>query len=583
MAETAPQSADREVDRSRRRYVIAFGAAAAAVILAAFVAGVMVAELGEHRMTALTEAPHLAEMRAEAARNPKNRQLLGEIRRLDAELRADYFAHLTRSRYGNVILLAAVAVFVIAARSALAIAGRVGPPGRKPADVEREMALVRRGRRAVVTLAVILLAAALTPMAVQAYVRLTTEPPPPPHAADPAEVARNWPRFRGPAGQGISAFANVPLAWDGNTSENVAWKSPVPLPGKSSPVVWGDRVFLTGATRERREVYCYAIDTGELLWTKTVEDLPGSPVRVGQAYQDTGYAAPTPVCDDERVFAIFANGDLACFDHEGNRVWAKAMGQPNNPYSHGSSLAMHRNLVLVLWDQGGIEDYMSKLIAFDGESGRVVWERRRPVSASWATPCVVDAAGTEQLLTSANPWVISYDPESGQEIWRAKCMEGGDVASSPVCAEGIVYAVSAETELYAVSADGKGDVTKSHVLWHAYEGLPDLTSPLTDGKHVWLLETGGMLTCYDAKTGEKRYDHAFEGMFNASPSLIGERLLLISIKGEGFIVATGPAFDLQRTNKLGEQVYASPALLDGRMILRAKKHLYCIQRPAGEQ
>jgi outer membrane protein assembly factor BamB len=433
----------------------------------------------------------------------------------------------------------------------------------------------------VLGLGALLAAGALTPASIDAYVRLTTKPPTPPHVADPAEVARNWPRFRGPGGQGASAHTNVPDDWDGATGRNILWKSLVPLPGKSSPVVWGGRVFLTGASRNKREVYCYDARTGRLMWTRAVENIPDSPVKPGKVFSDTGWAASTPAADDRHVAAIFANGDLACLDHDGKIVWAKALGLPLNQYSYGSSLVVYRNLVLVLWDQGTVDDYMSRLLAFDAETGKVLWQKRRPVAASWATPLVAGVGGQDQLITSANPWVISYEPATGREIWRAKVMEGGEVASSPAAAGGVVFAACAETKLYAIRADGTGDVTADHVLWKGDEGLPDVTSVLTDGKRVWLLPTGGELTCYDAKTGKKLYAHALDRIHNASPSLAGDKVYVVSVKGVTAVLAATNDFKVLRTNNLGEAVFASPAFQDGQIYMRGKKNLFCIADTKG--
>jgi outer membrane protein assembly factor BamB len=156
------------------------------------------------------------------------------------------------------------------------------------------------------------------------------------------------------------------------------------------------------------------------------------------------------------------------------------------------------------------------------------------------------------------------------------------VASSPVYADGLLYAVSAETKLFAIRAGGAGDVTATHVAWSADQGLPDLTSPLTNGKLIWLLETGGRLTCYDAKTGKMVYEHALEKNFNASPSLVGDKLYLVTVKGIALVLSAGSQFKLLHANPLGEAVYASPAFQDGRIYLRGKKHLFCIAETKGD-
>ena len=148
-------------------------------------------------------------------------------------------------------------------------------------------------------------------------------------------IGRNWPRFRGPGGLGISAYTNVPSSWNGITGEGVLWKTPVPLAGQNSPIVWENRVFLTGASEDEREVYCFDADSGELLWQRAVADVPGSPSEPPEVDDVTGFAAPTAVTDGKRVYAIFANGDLACFDFDGKRLWAMSLGNPDNLYVNG--------------------------------------------------------------------------------------------------------------------------------------------------------------------------------------------------------------------------------------------------------
>ncbi len=576
---TQPQASDNSTGRPSpgTGYVLGMSAGIAAAVLALVVGTFLVLDYLRYRRADPINSLELEQLKARLARSPRDRDLKEDIRKLDLELRREHFGHLTLARWGNYVLLGCVAVFLIGVRSAMASAAETPFPRGGGADVGQEMRATMRGRRTVLALAALLAAGAISPVAVEAYIRLTTVPPPPPHFADPALVAKYWTQFRGPGGQGVSAYANVPTEWDANSGRNILWTAEVPLGGKGSPVVWGDRVFLTGATREKRQVFCFAAGTGKLLWTGDVRDVPGGPARAKEAFEDTGYAASTPVVDDRHVFAVFANGDLACFDFSGNMVWAKGLGTPNNPYNHGSSLVMYRNLVLVLWDQGSLEDYMSRLLAFDGETGRMRWQVRRPVSSSWATPVLVHDGKRHQLITSANPWVISYDPATGQEHWRAKCMEGGDVASTPAFAEGVAYAVCAETKLSAIRADGAGDVTETHMPWSADEGLPDITSPLTNGKFVWLLATGGTLTCYDARTGKKLYEQELEKMFNASPGLVGDKLYLVTMKGVTYIIEAGGKYKLLRTNPLGEAVYASPVFQDGRIYLRGKKHLFCIK------
>lgn len=570
---------------------IGFATAAAAALLAVVAVTVLVLGQPSVRGKDFLATSELAQLKSQFAQNPKNQPLAEKIRQLDLDLRQRYFSHLTLARHGNWVLLGCLVVFVAAIKAALALRPLRPRPGPKQPDFQGELRRTRGRRWAVAAVTALLAAGALTPAAIEAYIRMTTVPPPPPHVADAALVAKYWTQFRGPGSQGRGAFDNVPLTWDAPAGRNILWRSPVPSPGKSSPVIWGKKVFLTGGSKDKREVLCYDADTGGLLWVTPIKDLPGSPARMKEPYEDTGYAASTPVVDDLHVLAIFANGDLACLGHDGKVIWAKALGQPNNPYSHGSSLVMCRNLLIVLWDQGSLEDYMSKIFAFDARTGRIVWQQRRSVSASWATPAVVRVGQADQIITAANPWMISYDPATGSELWRAKTLEGGDVASTPVYADGIAYSICAESYLAAVRADGSGDVTEANLLWKSDKGLTDLTSPLTDGKLLWTIETGGKLTCFDAKTGQVAYEKELDKVFNASPSLCAGKLWLLGIKGHMFVCEASGKFNLLHTNPLGEGACASPAFQDGRIYLRGSKNLFCIaagaqsaptSRPAGE-
>jgi outer membrane protein assembly factor BamB len=176
--------------------------------------------------------------------------------------------------------------------------------------------------------------------------------------------------------------------------------------------------------------------------------------------------------------------------------------------------------------------------------------------------------------------MISYAPATGSQLWRAKTLDGGDVASTPAYADGVAYSICAETYLAAIKADGTGDVSAGKLLWKSDKGRTDLTSPLTDGKLLWTIETGGKLTCFDARTGQVAYDKALETSFNASPSLCAGKLWLLSMKGQMFVCEPGRQFKLLATNPLGEAAYASPVFQDGRVYLRGKKNLYCIARGA---
>jgi outer membrane protein assembly factor BamB len=575
-AATAPPAPAHPAPRAWFWLGLSAGAGAALVALAAIlllIVGHMANKAGDpleldakaHR------AKPLAERKARLSANPRDLALAKTVRQLDSDLRKQFWGQVMFARRGNWLLLAAIAVFAIGTRSAIACVKRLRRPIQQRPDAENEMRLVKLGWWAVASLTLLLGIAAATP---SVHAILTAQPPPPPPRFPTAEqYAANSFQFRGPGAQGRSAYANVPVEWDGNSGQGVLWKTPIPLPGNNSAVVWGDRVFATGAGEARREVYCFDAGSGKMLWASPAENIQGSPAKV-KVFKDTGFAASTAACDDRFVFAVFANGDLACFDREGKMVWGKNLGAPKNQYSHAASLAMWRNLVIVQYDQGQAEEMLSKIHAFDAATGRAVWQKRRAANASWSTPAVINDGKREQALTSATPWVIAYDPATGGELWKANCLTG-DVASTVAFADGVAYAVNTGAKLSAIRTDGSGDVTASHVLWQGEDGLSDTTSPVTDGKLLWT-EAKRTLTCLDARNGKPVYEQKLKGNFQASPALAGGRLYITSTKGETFVIDAGREYKLLGANPLGEACSASPAFQDGRIYLRGAKNLFCI-------
>jgi len=386
------------------------------------------------------------------------------------------------------------------------------------------------------------------------------------------EIKQNWPRFRGAGGSGISAYTNVPASWNGKTRQGIIWKTRIPLPGQNSPVVWANRVFVTGADRDKREVYCFDAGSGKLLWQREVRSNADPP----DVTEETGYAAPTAATDGRRVYAIFATGDIACFDLSGKEVWTRSLGAPQNAYGHASSLALYKNLLLVLFDQGySVDDGKSALHALDCSTGQTAWTTTRPVPASWATPIVAQTPDGPQIITCGSPWVIAYDPDTGAELWRADCL-GGDVAPSPVAANGVVFVCQEYANVAAIRTDGEGDVTQTHVVWKKQDGLPDTCSPLCNGELLFLVNNTGTVTCYDALSGKKVWEREFETEFNSSPSLVGDKVYLMDTQGVMYIFEAAREYREAGRAQLGEESNACPAFVDGRVYIRGKEHLYCI-------
>ena len=555
--------------RNQTRYQTAVRTAVVAALFSVIVCALLLSNHFIKSFSGPLESQELSGLKTQLLENPKDENLKNKIRELDLYLRNEYFQHRNYSRLGSYLLLSGIIVFSISIAKAVSYR-KILPTFRS--DVNYQIATERSANlafRSVIIMVAVLGAATL--LAITSSRNLTFTAP-----AEPEQVINKWPRFRGPGGLGISTYKNIPAQWNGITGENILWKISIPLSGENSPIIWGNKIFLTGANEKKREVYCFDAESGKLLWQKAVPALPQAVSEPPEVTEDTGFAAPTAVTDGQRIYAIFANGDVICLNFTGKIIWARNLGLPDSVYGYATSLVMYQNLLIIKYDQATEEDGLSKLLALEGSSGKTVWEVKRPVANSWSTPIIINADTPEkaQLITCADPLVIAYAPDTGAEIWRAKCMYG-DVAPSPVYANGLVYVIRPNEELIAIRTNGHNDVTDSHIAWRGEEGIPDIASPLTNGKIVLLL-SGGLITCYNAENGTHLWEKELEMDFNASPSLVGNRIYLMNTKGVMLIIEAGREFREITKCPLGENVNTSPAFAEGRIYLRGKKHLFCI-------
>jgi outer membrane protein assembly factor BamB len=398
-------------------------------------------------------------------------------------------------------------------------------------------------------------------------------------AASPSELNQNWPRFRGPAGSGLSFSTNAPAAWDVKTGSGVLWKTAAPAIGFSSPIVWNNRVFFSGGDATKREVFCLDSLTGSLLWRQPVATpAPGQKPEIPDS---TGYAAATMATDGRRVYVFFANGDLAGFSLEGKPLWTKSFGTLKNPYGHATSVITWRDHVILQLDQGESEENKSKLYALDGRNGQVVWQQARKAGSSWATPLLIELADKAQVITLAVPYIIAYSATDGTELWRVEGLNG-EITPSPAFAAGLVIAASPSEKLFAIRPDGQGDVTKTHVAWTTDENVPDVTSPTGNGELVFTLTTSGTLTCFDVKDGKRQWEHDFDMECHASPSIAGDRLYIFGQKGAAIVVQAGRQFkELFRTD-MADAFHASPAFAQDKIFLRGVTNVWCLAEKKSE-
>lgn len=395
------------------------------------------------------------------------------------------------------------------------------------------------------------------------------------------EAGENWPQFRGPGGSGVATSPVRRMHWNGQTSEGIRWKTRVPLPGASSPVVWGDRVFLSGGTQDRRVLYCFHAATGKPLWELAVDTVTSGSAVTEKVWSDGSYAAPTPCTDGRYIGVAFANGDVACVDFEGRLVWSRSLGVPVNAYGHASSPVIWQEFLILQLDQGLAAEGKSRLLALDLRSGTTVWETKRLVGATWSTPAVITAAGRTQVVACGVPWITSYDPGTGTEFWRAECMKNGLwAAPSLAFAPGVLFAVVEDAALAAIRLDGRGDVTQTHVAWTARDDLPSVCSPVCHAGLVFTLASGGILTCYRGTDGARLWQTDYsrdDVVFEASPVIAGDRLYLNDSSGRTFIMKAASRFEEVGRGELGEPCGgASPAFKNGQLYLRGATHLFCI-------
>jgi outer membrane protein assembly factor BamB len=552
-------------------YEAARGTAVVGGIFSVIVLGLLVINYLQIKLLDPLRTERLENWKIKLLEQPNNEQLLSQIRELDLQIRKDRIGRLDFSQKGSLLLLGAIVVFLLGIKSAKTLKKRLPYP-IAPTDIQTLQ--IRQAVRArwVMTTALALLAAAVLLFAGRGRVDFIETGPS--YATD-EEIAKNWPGFRGPQGSGRSAYTNVPVKWDGNSGEAIVWKTNIPLPGHNSPVVWNDRIFISGANKKKRQIYCYEAISGKLLWQADVINQFSSASSEIELEEDTGYAAPTVATDGKRVFAIFPTGDVGCFDFEGKKLWSRDLGVPDSMYGYASSLAVYQNLLFIQYDQATAEDNKSRMIALDTFSGTTVWETKRPVPNSWTSPIVVKIGNQSQLITCGDPWVIAYDPLNGAELWRADCL-GTDVAPSPIYAGGFVFGIHPYTKMVAIKPTGRGDVTKTHIVWKAEDNIPDICSPVSNGELVFILETQGILTCYKVSDGTKLWEEDLQTNFTSSPSLVGDSLYLLSEKGVIFIIKIATEYMELAQCRLGENCYASPAFADSRIYIRADKNLYCI-------
>ena len=425
-----------------------------------------------------------------------------------------------------------------------------------------------------------------------------------------AVYSDDWPQWRGASGNGVSSESGLPMRWN---KQDVAWKSPLKGLGVSSPIVWGDRVFVTSqagqgelrpgshptlargpeaeaekplgksAAATTREVFfiveAFRRSDGKQLWEYRMPAAGQLPA----VHQKHNLASPSPVTDGEMVYAWFGNGQLVALTLEGKLVWQRHLGKEISPFEiewgHGSSPALYRDLLILECDHIPA----SYLIALDKKTGKDKWKTDRGKGVrSYSTPSVVRGPRGDELIVNASERLDAYDPLTGKLLWYT-----GEPNRFPIpvpsSENGVLYASRGYRSgpFMAIRLGGTGDVTRTHVQWLVQTGAPYISSLVLYQGLIYMANDSGIASCFDAKTGEKVWQARTEGIFSASPVAGDGKVYLLSETGETIVLKAGRVYQVLAVNDLGERMVASPAISGGQIFIRTDGNLFCIgKKPA---
>ena len=384
-------------------------------------------------------------------------------------------------------------------------------------------------------------------------------------------MEEQWPFLRGPTLSGRASATNAPLTWNGETGQGIAWKVALAKGGPSSPVVWGKRIFLTAGNASARSVMAYDAETGALLWSKDIPDGSKSGEPLPEAGEDAGLAASTPACDEARVYAVFATGDVVALDHGGNIVWQVFLGRPKNTYGHASSLVYCGEMLLVQWDQ---EEH-ARVMALDKSTGKTLWETPHEVSLSWSTPVVMPWCDKKLLLIHASQQTWGLELATGKKLWQVEGVTG-EVAPSLAWEGDTWLAANCYSKMVAFKLPPEGEPKK---LWEWEDGnLPDVASPVISEGLAYLVTDAGEVMCHGLADGKQVWHKEFKDGFYSSPIIVGNRLYVVDrAKGVFRVFAAGRDGKELATNPMGDAVYATPAYVGGRIYVRGRKNLWCVK------
>jgi outer membrane protein assembly factor BamB len=415
-------------------------------------------------------------------------------------------------------------------------------------------------------------------------------------AAALAARADNWPQWRGPKMNGVSAETNLPLKWNvapadsaDQKDENIAWKLALPGLSGATPIIWGDNIFINAVDGDTIQMWCVNKKTGQPVWKR---DLGAGGAANPRLYRKQNMSSPSPATDGTHIYVMTGTGLLRAFDFNGKELWLrdiqKDYGAFGLNWGYASSPLLYEDSLYVQVLHGMKTDDPSYVLRLDKKTGKTIWKVERPTDAirespdAYTTPAIVKPGGKPELVIIGGDCVTGHDLATGKELWRANGLNPENnpawrIVASPLIEGDIVYAFTRQKPTLAIRAGGRGDVTESHRLW-ALERSSDVPTPVTDGQYLYIVHDRGIVFCYDAKTGAEIYggQRIKPAIYSASPVLADGKIYATSEEGVTTVLKAGPTFEILAENTVNDYTLASPAISDGQIFIRSRNWLFAI-------
>jgi outer membrane protein assembly factor BamB len=392
----------------------------------------------------------------------------------------------------------------------------------------------------------------------------------------PLLAETNWPQWRGPSGNGHSSVANVPVQW---SADSLLWKTKLPGQGQSTPIYWENKLFVTSSLDDgtKRALICIDLKSGKILWQKICWEGTAE-----KTHSMNNRASSTCVTDGKRIISFFGHGGIHCHDFDGNVIWSRELGDFGGPWGTASSPIIAGKLVIQNCDA----DDVAYLLGLELETGKTVWKTKRETVRGWSTPIIVKTDSHSEIVLNGNSSINAYNLEDGKPLWHVTGTTGRGTPTVTPARDFLVAVSGRSGDMIAMRPGGKGDVTKSHVVWRSQRrGGRDLPSPIVVGDYLVVTRLRpGLASCYDVATGKELWTKRMDGGFSSSPIAVNGLIYATDESGTTSVIRPGKTFELLATNRVNgedssEIFRASPTPVKGRLLLRSDTMLYCVGKP----